>query len=81
MKNLFKKKNNYKKKMIYIFSDMKLLIITLSVIMIWRGFWNFLDHYFFENYFILSNFLSILIWVVIIVLLKLFHDDFKDFKF
>jgi hypothetical protein len=81
MKNIFKKKNNYKKRMIYIFSDMKLLIITLSVIMIWRGFWNFLDNYFLQDYFVLSNFLSILIWVAIIVLLKLFHEDFKDFKF
>jgi hypothetical protein len=81
MKNIFKKKNNYKKKMIYIFSDMKLLIITLSVIMIWRGFWNFLDNYFLQDYFVLSNFLSIFIWVAIIVLLKLFHKDFQDFKF
>ncbi len=81
MKNPFKKKNPIKKKMVYVFSDMKLLVITLSVIMIWRGFWNILDLYFFQDNFTLSNFLSILIWVAIIVLLKLFHEDFKDFKF
>jgi sterol desaturase/sphingolipid hydroxylase (fatty acid hydroxylase superfamily) len=81
MRNIFKKKNNYKKRMLYVFSDMKLLIITLSIIMIWRWFWNFLDLYFLENYFVLSNLLSIIIWITIIVLLKLFHKDFKDFKF
>jgi hypothetical protein len=73
-------KQKHKKKMKHVLSDLKFLIITFSVIMIWRGFRNFLDNYFFTEYFILSNVLSIMIWISFILMFKI-HFDAKDIKF
>jgi hypothetical protein len=73
-------KHKHKKKMKYILSDLKFLIITFSVIMIWRGFRNFLDNYFLTEYFVISNVLSIMIWVSFILMFKI-HFDAKDIKF
>lgn len=79
LKSLYSK-HKHKKKIKYVFSDMKFLIITLSVVMIWRGFWNFLDTYFLTDHFVLSNVLSILIGISLILLFKI-HFEAKDVKF
>jgi uncharacterized membrane protein YbhN (UPF0104 family) len=34
------------------------LTLILATILIWRGIWNFADHYFFPGNFILSNLLT-----------------------
>jgi hypothetical protein len=46
------------------------IIIVFSVVLIWRWFWNFADHYIFpwDDTFIVSNVFSILLWVFIIFL-------------
>lgn len=75
------KKNKHKKKMYYVMSDMKFLLITVAVVLIWRWVWNFTDHYFLKDYYILSNLLSIIIGVAIIILFKLFYDDHEEVKF
>lgn len=75
------KKNKHKKKMLFVISDMKFLLITVAVVLIWRWVWNFTDHYFLQDYYILSNLLSILIWIAIIIVFKLFHDEQEDVKF
>lgn len=77
--NLYTKHKN-KKKIRYVFSDLKFLIITIAVVMIWRGVWNFLDTYFLTEYFILSNVFSIVIWISMILLFKI-HFDAEDVKF
>lgn len=83
IENIFEKhkKNKHKKKMYYVMSDMKFLLITVAVVLIWRWLWNFTDHYFLNDYYILSNLLSILIWVSIIIVFKLFYDEYEDIKF
>ncbi len=48
--------------------NLKIFILAVAVIMIWRWVWNFLDHYLLPNYFVLSNLLSIWLWVLILFL-------------
>lgn len=61
---IFKKKT--KKIILY---DIKIFTLATGVIMIWRWIWNFLDHYFLPNDFILSNISVIIIWVLVIILI------------
>ena len=42
-------------------SDIKLLIFTIAIVIIWRGVWNLTDEYFLPDHFFASNILSILI--------------------
>lgn len=46
--------------------NVKLFLLGTAVIMIWRWIWNFLDDYFLPDNFILSNILTIIIWIFII---------------
>lgn len=55
--------------------NMKYFTLYVWVIMIWRGIWNFLDLYFLPNHFNLSNTLTIVIWLLIIVLNDYDLDD------
>ncbi|MDD3302060.1 MAG: hypothetical protein PHN31_00765 [Candidatus Gracilibacteria bacterium] len=79
IKKIFRKKQKVNKAII-VLSDVKFIIITLCIIMIWRGFWNFLDHYFFQQYFVLSNALSMILGILIIAIFKVF-DDKKEVSF
>ncbi|MDD3793614.1 MAG: hypothetical protein PHI37_02290 [Candidatus Gracilibacteria bacterium] len=59
---IFKSKKN-KKTLIY---NIRVFLLLLAVVVIWRGIWNIFDRYFFPDYFVLSNLLSIVIGLVII---------------
>ncbi|NVP17429.1 hypothetical protein HUU51_01800 [Candidatus Gracilibacteria bacterium] len=59
---IFKSKKN-KKTLIY---NIRVFLLLLAVVVIWRGIWNIFDRYFFPDYFMLSNILSIVIGLVII---------------
>jgi len=59
---IFKSKKN-KKTLIY---NIRVFLLLLAVVVIWRWIWNIFDRYFFPDYFMLSNLLSIVIWLVII---------------
>lgn len=59
---IFKSKKN-KKTLIY---NIRVFLLLLAVVVIWRWIWNIFDRYFFPDYFMLSNILSIVIWLVII---------------
>lgn len=58
-----------KLKKIFVYNA-KIFIIATAVIMIWRGIWNFLDHYVLPEYFILSNIISIIAWIIILLLIE-----------
>lgn len=45
-----------------------MFMVAIAVVMVWRGVWNFLDHYLFPDNFILSNVLSIAIGLLILYL-------------
>ncbi|USN58796.1 MAG: hypothetical protein H6767_01535 [Candidatus Peribacteria bacterium] len=62
-----KKRKLYKIRRIVI-SNIQLFIISVSIIMIWRGIWNFLDEYFVADYFFFSNFFSIILGIIILFL-------------
>jgi len=42
-------------------NDLRIFLIAIAIIMIWRGVWNLIDHYFLPNYWVLSSVLSIII--------------------
>ena len=46
-----------------------IFIASLAIIGIWRGVWNLLDRYLFPGNFILSQGISILIGVIILILI------------
>jgi len=52
-------KRKYKKILGHISKTIHLLPISIAVIMLWRGVWNFLDYYVFPDSFLFSNLLSI----------------------
>ncbi|MDD2907263.1 MAG: hypothetical protein PHH98_01350 [Candidatus Gracilibacteria bacterium] len=56
--------------------NMRIFLLIVAVIMIWRGIWNFLDFYFLKDYFILSNLLTIVIGLIIIFINDYELDDF-----
>ncbi|MDD3144592.1 MAG: hypothetical protein PHV23_00615 [Candidatus Gracilibacteria bacterium] len=56
--------------------NLRVFLLIIAVIMIWRGVWNFLDFYFLKDYFILSNLLTIVIGLVIIFINDYELDDF-----
>lgn len=58
---------NIKRSFIY---NIRLMIIGFAVVMIWRGIWNFLDHYLFPEFFIFSNIISIFIGVLLLLFLE-----------
>jgi len=43
-----------------------ILLSAIAVIMVWRGIWNLLDKYLFENYWVASNIVSIIIGVALL---------------
>jgi hypothetical protein len=49
-------------------NDLRLFILVVGVVMIWRGIWNLLDHYFFPEYWVASSIGTIIIGVVILIL-------------
>lgn len=49
---------------------MRNLIAATGVVLMWRGIWNLLDHYFLPHNFIQSNVLSIVIGAVMVYLLN-----------
>ncbi len=67
MFSLFKKKETFWSLFIY---NSKLLILSISVIMVWRWIWNLLDYYFLPQYFLTSNILTIAVWVSIMFFLE-----------
>ena len=48
----------------------KILILAIAVIMIWRWVWNFLDHYLLPDDFVISNIISIIVWIVLIFIIN-----------
>ena len=56
-------------------SNWLLVILFISSVFIWRGIWNLLDKYFLPNNFIISNALSIIIPLIIIVLVTLITNS------
>lgn len=65
------KRKKYIKKIKIAFNYAKYFVITTAWIMIWRWVWNLLDKYFVKEEFILSNVLSILIWVFLLLILSM----------
>lgn len=65
--NPFNKKETFWELFLY---NLKLLILWVTVVMIWRWVWNLLDRYFFPEDFLLSNILTILIWIAIIFIME-----------
>lgn len=69
--HLFRKKKTFLQKLtqfIRPLQDIKILILAIAVIMIWRGVWNLLDYYLFPEHFVASSILSILIGSLILFL-------------
>lgn len=48
--------------------NLRIFILAIAIIMIWRWVWNFLDHYIIPEDFILSNIVTICVWVLILFL-------------
>jgi hypothetical protein len=48
--------------------DLRIFILAIGVIMIWRGVWNLIDHYLIPEYWVFSSILSVVIGVIILVL-------------
>ena len=64
-----------KKQKKHLFYNIKIFTLFIAVIMIWRWVWNFLDYYLFPEFFIISNLLTIVIWLLIFFI----HDyDLDD---
>ncbi len=70
-------KKKHKKKIKFVLSNMKIFLITIAVVMIWRGIWNFLDMYFLTQNPFASNLLSILFWTLLIFILNF---DLKELE-
>lgn len=69
--HLFRKKKTFLQKLtqfIRPLQDIKILILAIAVIMVWRGVWNLLDHYLLPNNFVASSILSIAIGTLILFL-------------
>ncbi|NDK09719.1 hypothetical protein GW846_02985 [Candidatus Gracilibacteria bacterium] len=49
-------------------NDLRIFLISVAIIMIWRGIWNLLDHFFLPQFWVLSSILSIVIGIAILVL-------------
>ncbi|MDD2871436.1 MAG: hypothetical protein PHS49_05590 [Candidatus Gracilibacteria bacterium] len=62
-----KKPNIFKEEFFYNF---RILILVISVIMIWRGVWNLIDHYFFPDDFIFSNVATIVLGIIIMFMIE-----------
>ncbi|PJA48729.1 MAG: hypothetical protein CO170_01845 [candidate division SR1 bacterium CG_4_9_14_3_um_filter_40_9] len=54
-------------------SSIPFLITIIGVIMVWRGIWNLLDHYFFPHNRLLSNIGTIIMGIILIVILLPHH--------
>jgi len=60
-------------------SSVPFLITIVGVIMIWRGIWNLLDHYFFPHNRLISNIGTIVMGLILIIVLLPRHDkDIED---
>lgn len=54
-----KKKN---KKLVRKFlRDVDILLVSIAIILLWRGVWNFVDMYFFPEFPVFSNMLTIIL--------------------
>ncbi len=62
-----KKKSVFKEEFFY---NVKLVILAASVVMIWRWIWNLIDEYFLPDDFLLSNILTILLWISIMFFIE-----------
>ncbi len=58
------------------FYNVRVFLLIIAVIMIWRGIWNFLDTYFLPDNYVLSNVLTIVIWLIIIFINDYELEDF-----
>ncbi len=65
-------KKKTKKKLKITRKNLRILFIAIWVIMIWRWVWNLLDKYILTEYSLISNILTIILWILI-----LFWDDHK----
>lgn len=70
-------KKRHRKKIKFVLSNVKIFVITVAVIMIWRGIWNFLDMYFLTHNAFASNLLCILFWTLLIFI---FNFDLKELE-
>lgn len=64
---IFRKKTIKKYKQLISY-NLQLLSLWIAVIMIWRWVWNYLDHYLLPDNFVLSNLISIILWIIILFL-------------
>lgn len=71
--------NKNKKQDLWWINIIHYIIITFATIFIFRWTWNLLDYYYFKDYFIKSNVYSIIIWLWIIILFKVFLKIKKEF--
>lgn len=58
------------------FYNVRVFLLIIAVIMIWRGIWNFLDSYFLPDNYVLSNILTIVIGLIIIFVNDYELEDF-----
>lgn len=49
--------------------NLRILVLAIAVVMIWRWVWNLVDFYFLPEHFVLSNSLTIVLWVCIMLLI------------
>ena len=52
-------KKHHKKLIKKIFKDLDILIVSIAIILLWRGVWNFADMYFFPEFPVFSNMVTI----------------------
>ncbi len=67
--SFFKKKKEsvFKEELFY---NLKLMVIATAVVMIWRWIWNLVDRYFLPEHFVMSNVLTIVLWILLIFILE-----------
>lgn len=58
------------------FYNVRVFLLIIAVVVIWRWIWNLFDRYFFPDNFILSNILTIIIWLIIIFINDYELEDF-----
>lgn len=58
------------------FYNVRVFLLIIAVIMIWRGIWNFLDTYFLPDNYVLSNILTIVGGLIIIFINDYELEDF-----
>lgn len=72
---LYFQKTTMKKAKVKEISNIRILIVCICVIMIWKAVWDFCDMFIFPNNIILSDIVCLVVWIVVLLL-----DDGKLYE-